>query len=274
MSFRCSALILLVATTTLLSNAAEHRLIRVAADPNNLPFSNERLEGFENRIAELIARELNADLRYVWRAQRRGFFRETLKAGEADLVMGVPARFEMALTTKPYYRSTYVLVVPSGAPELQSLDDPRLRTLRIGVPLTGDDGANPPPVHGLVARGIITNLIGFTVYGDYKEANPPARVLQAVASGEIDVAVAWGPLAGYFARQYPAKLKVLPLADRKDLTGLPMGFDISIGVARKNPSLRDELNEVLETKATEIRAILREYGVPLLNINPAGELKL
>src|SRR5690348_4579607 len=127
---------------------SQHRILRIAADPNNLPFSNERREGFENKIAELIARELNADLQYVWRAQRRGFFRETLKEGNCDLVMGVPAQFEQALTTVPYYRSTYVFVSRTDKHlALRSLDDPVLHRLKIGAQLVGNDGVNTPPVH-------------------------------------------------------------------------------------------------------------------------------
>src|SRR4051794_21074318 len=133
----------------------QHRILRIAADPNNLPFSNERLEGYENKIAALIGRELHAEIQYTWRAQRRGFFRETLKAGDCDLVMGVPIGIERALTTKPYYRSSYVFVQKKAeGPVFESLEDPRLRRVKIGVQLIGDDGANTPPAHALASRGI------------------------------------------------------------------------------------------------------------------------
>src|SRR5436190_17452190 len=147
-------------------------VLRIAADPNNLPFSNERLEGFENKIANLVARELKAEVQYLWRAQRRGFFRETLKTGDCDLVLGVPVGFQQALTTVPYYRSSYAFVYrrDSGL-DLKSLDDPRLRALRIGVQLVGDDGANTPPAHALAIRGLVTNIVGYTLYGDYRQAN-------------------------------------------------------------------------------------------------------
>jgi ABC-type amino acid transport substrate-binding protein len=134
-------------------NADGRRVLRVAADPNNLPFSNQRLEGFENKLAALVAKDLGAELEYSWRAQRRGFFREMLKEGRCDLVMGVPAGFEMGLTTKPYYRSSYVFVTRKDRDlKLASLDDSALTNLTIGVQLVGDDGANPPAAHALARR--------------------------------------------------------------------------------------------------------------------------
>ena len=241
------------------------RILRVAADPNNLPFSNERGEGFENKMAELVARELGAELRYVWRAQRRGFCRETLKEGNADLVIGLPTRFDQALTTAPYYRSTFAFVQrkDSPVPAIRSFDDPRLRSLRIGIQLVGEDGANPPPAHALAARGIIENVHGYTVFGDYREQNPPARIIDAVARGEVDVAIVWGPLAGYFAKSQAVELIVTPVEAQVDAqTRLPMCFDISMGVSRKNTALRDELNQVISRKQEEIDRILNEYGIP------------
>jgi mxaJ protein len=248
------------------------RVLRVAADPNNLPFSNDRGEGFENKIAELVARELNAELRYVWRAHRRGFCRETLKEGNADLVVGLPTRFEQALTTSPYYRSTFAFVqrTDSAVPAVRSFDDERLRALRVGVQLVGDDGANPPPAHALAARGVIDNVRGYTVFGDYREPNPPARVVEAVARGEVDVACVWGPLAGYFAKRQAVGLTVTPVEVPVDpRTRLPMTFAISMGVSRQNAALRDELNAVIERRGAEIDAILDEYGVPRVT-KPAG----
>src|SRR4051794_33932587 len=169
---------------------AKKRVLRISADPNNLPFTNERREGFENKIAELLAADLGAELRYAWRAQRRGFFRQALKEGECDLVLGVPAGFDMALTTAPYYRSTYVFVTRRDRGlAVRSLDDPALKRLRVGVQIIGDDGTNTPPAHALARRGVIDNVQGFTVYGDYREDSPPARIIDAVARGEVDVAV-------------------------------------------------------------------------------------
>ena len=166
------------------------RQLRVCADPNNLPFSNQRLEGFENKLAELIARELNATLTYTWWAQRRGFIRNTLKAATCDLLMGVPKRLAAVLTTSPYYRSTYVFVYrQEDGPSVHSLDDPILHTVKIGVQLIGDDGANSPPAHALARRHIIENVVGYSVYGDYAQPNPTARIIEAVVTGAVDVAV-------------------------------------------------------------------------------------
>ncbi|HEY9233175.1 MAG TPA: hypothetical protein VIS78_13560, partial [Blastocatellia bacterium] len=158
------------------SEAKAGRVLKVCADPNNLPFSNDRGEGFENKIAELIASEMNATVEYTWWAQRRGFVRNTLKAGNCDCLMGVPLGFEMAATTGPYYRSTYVFVYRKDSGfAVHSFDDPILKRLRIGVQMVGDDYANTPPAHALANRHIVTNVRGYTLYGDYRQPNPPAR---------------------------------------------------------------------------------------------------
>ncbi|HEX2091760.1 MAG TPA: substrate-binding domain-containing protein [Longimicrobiaceae bacterium] len=239
------------------------RELRVCADPNNLPFSNQRGEGFENRLAELIARDLGAELRYTWWAQRRGFIRNTLRAGECDLVTGIPSSFELALPTRPYYRSTYVLVYRRDAPfRVRSFDDPVLRELTIGVHLVGDDGANPPPAHALSQRGIVGNVRGYTLYGDYSRPNPPARILDALVRGEIDVAVVWGPLAGYFAPRQPVPLEVVPVSPQIDLPFLPFVFDISMGVERGDTALKEEVERILARRRAEVEALLDEYGVP------------
>jgi mxaJ protein len=242
--------------------AQKEPVLRVAADPNNLPFSNQRLEGFENKIAELIARELHARLEYVWHAQRRGFFRETLKHGDADLVMGVPSHFDMALTTAPYYRSSYVFVRRKAAPvKVTSLDDPQLRKLKIGVQLIGDDGSDTPPAHALAARGIVNNVVGYTLYGDYATQNPPARIVEAVANGDIDLAIVWGPLAGYFARNAKVPLELTPVSPQSD-GPLRFAFDISLGVKRSDPELKKQLDQFLAQHQAEINVILDRYHVP------------
>src|SRR3954470_615887 len=276
MSLRCRKLAFLLslrAATALAQNdccvglqepapQTEKRILRVTADPNNLPFSNERHEGFENKIAELLARELDAELQYSWRAQRRGFFREALKNGECDLVLGVPAGFERALPTAPYYRSTYVFVSRADRGlKVRSFDDPSLRTLEVGVQLIGDDGVNTPPAHALAARGIVDNVVGFTVYGDYAQENPPARIVDAVANGDVDVAVVWGPLAGYFARRHRG-LTLVPVEPEVDATGLTLAFDIAMGVRQGNTGLRDEIDAILARNRVEIGKILDDFGVP------------
>jgi mxaJ protein len=245
------------------SPAGPRRVLRICADPNNLPFSNERREGFENKLAELVARELRASVVYTWWAQRRGFVRNTLNAGTCDVVMGVPMSFEPALATRPYYRSTYVFVVRRDSKvRVASFDDPVLRTLRVGVQLVGDDGANTPPAHALARRGIIANVRGYSVYGDYRKPNPPARIVDAVAAGEVDVAVVWGPLAGYFAPRQKVALEITPVSPQIDLPFLPFVFDISMGVRRGNDALRAELDGVLRRKRAAIDSILAAYHVP------------
>ena len=245
---------------------ASHEL-RVCADPNNLPFSNQQQQGFENRIAELVARDLDAKLSYVWWAQRRGFVRNTINQNQCDLLIGVPASFERTRPTIPYYRSTYVFVTRRDRHlKIASFDDPQLKKLRVGVQLIGDDGINTPPAHALANRGIISNVRGYTVYADYREPNPPARIIDAVANGDVDVAVAWGPLAGYFAQRETVPLDVQPVSPQIDLPFLPFVFDISMGVRRGNDTLREKLNTIIERRRAEIDRILTDYSVPRVDI--------
>jgi quinoprotein dehydrogenase-associated probable ABC transporter substrate-binding protein len=242
---------------------ASKTALRVCADPNNLPFSNEKREGFENKIAELIGREMNLPIEYTWWAQRRGFFRNTLRAGLCDVVIGVPASFELALTTAPYYRSTYVFVSRKDRNlNIKSLDDEALKDLKIGVQMIGDDSTNAPPAHALSNRGITKNLVGYTLYGDYKQANPPARIIDAVAKNEVDLAIVWGPLAGFFAKKEKVPLEIQPVSPEIDLPYLPFVYDISMGVRRGEDELKTQLEEILARRRGEIEKILNEYGVP------------
>jgi mxaJ protein len=249
----------------LAATAADARELRVCADPNNMPFSNADGQGFENKIAQIVAGELGAKLSYTWWAQRRGFVRNTLKAGLCDLVPGTPANLQMLRTTTPYYRSSYVFVTRQDGPDIGSFNDARLRELRIGVQLIGDDGANSPPVQALGRRGIVGHLVGFPVYGDYSAPNPPARIVEAVAAGQIDLAVVWGPLAGYFAARQKVPLRVTPVVPLIDGPLLPMVYDISMGVRREDDALRGEVNAALAKHRAEINAVLAQYGVPRLD---------
>ena len=241
---------------------ADARELRVCADPNNLPFSNERGEGFENKIAELIANELGVTLSYTWWAQRRGFIRNTLNTGSCDLVTGTTNGIEMLRTTLPYYRSGYAFVTRQDGPKVSSLNDPILHNLRIGIQLVGEDGANPPPSEALARRGIVDNVRGYLVYGDYREQNPAAAIMDAVAKGEIDVAIVWGPVAGYFAGRESVPLKVALVTPQNDGPRVPMVFDINMGVRRDDPTLRDEINAALSKLRPKIDAVLANYGVP------------
>lgn len=244
---------------------ARGRELRVCSDPNNLPFSNDRGEGFENKIAELIAKDMGARVKYTWFAQRRGFVRNTLKAGECDLIVGVPASFDLTAVTVPYYRSSYVFVTRRDRGlDIRSFDDSRLRHLKIGVQLVGDDGMNTPPVHALANRGIRGNLKGYLVMGDYSKPNPPARIIDGVAKGEVDVAIVWGPLAGYFAHRQGVPLEISPVSPQVDLPFLPEVFDISMGVRREDKAFRDQLDSIIDRRRAEIDAILDAYHVPRL----------
>lgn len=239
--------------------------LTVCADPNNLPFSNARGEGFENRLAELVGRTLHRPVRYVWWAQRRGYVRNTLKAGRCDLWPGVASQLEMLATTRPYYRSSYVFVTRADRGlDVTSFDDPRLKTLRVGVQLVGDDGANTPPAHALARRGVVTNVRGYTLYGDYAAPNPPAAIVEAVDRGDIDVALVWGPLAGYFARQARHPLRLAPVTPWLDGPQWPMVFEISMGVRKEDAALRADLDRVLEDHRGDVRRLLVSYGVPIV----------
>ena len=242
---------------------AAERELRVCADPNNLPYSNKALEGFENRIADLVARDMNAKVRYTWWAQRRGFIRNTLNASMCDVVMGVPASFDLTAVTDPYYRSSYVFVTRKDRKlDIRSLDDPLLRELVIGVQLIGDDGANSPPVHALDKRGITGRLKGYLVYGDYRRPHPTSRIVEAVANGEVDVAIVWGPIAGYFARGQPVPLEIVPVSPQIDPPFMPLVFDMAMGVRRQDTALRLELDSIIDHRRDAIASILDEYAIP------------
>ena len=240
--------------------------VRVCADPNNLPFSNERRQGFENELATLVGRELGRPIEYTWWAQRRGFFRSTLNANLCDIVMGVPTSVEMVRRTKPYYRSSYVFVTRRDRNlDLRSLDDTLLRSLRIGVSMVGDDYASTPPAAAMIKRGYAKNLVSFSVYGDYAKPNPPARLIDAVRAGEVDVAMAWGPLAGYFAQAADSPLLVRPVMPQIDLPFLPMTFDIAMGVRHGDSTLAAQLDSIIDRRRGAIDSLLARYGVPRLD---------
>jgi mxaJ protein len=261
MSFGFRSASLLVVLLSGAVTPVEARELRVCSDPNNLPFSNSRLEGFENKIVDVVAGELHATAQYVWWAQRRGYIRNTLNAGLCDLIPGTVSGTAKVRTTVPYYRSTYAFVTRPDTVEIASLDDPALRKLRIGVHLIGNEGFNVPPAHALARRGITDNVRGFSIYGDYRQDNPPARLIEAVATGDIDVAIAWGPLAGYFAKRQAPPLHVTAVQPTRD-EGFPMTFPIAMAVSRDNEPLRRDIEGAIANQRTEIDAILAEYNVP------------
>lgn len=240
---RCLSLLLLAAA----AHGAGGRVLRVCADPNSLPFSNDRAEGYENRLADLVAHELGATVRYTWAAQRRGFVRNTLNAGECDVVMGVPSSVEMLAATRPYYRSTYVFV--SRGLGIRSLDDPRMKKLRIGLQMVGDDYT--PPAYALAKLGLSANVVGFSSY-------TPARIVEAVSRGDIDLAIVWGPLAGYYGAR---KLEITPVSPAT-FESIPFTFEMSMGVRKSDPALRTELDRVIAAQCGAIQKLLDEYRVP------------
>jgi mxaJ protein len=251
--------------TTLRAGASP--ALRVCADPNNLPFSNRAGQGFENRIATMLGAELHRPVEYTWWAQRRGFVRNTFTAGDCDVVIGTAAGMEMLATTRPYYKSTYVFVSRRDRHlGIRSFDDAALRRLKIGVQLVGDDFANTPPAHALTNRGMVKNLVGFMVYGDYREPNPPARIIDAVVNRTVDVAVVWGPLAGYFAQKSPVPLDIVPVSPQVDLPFLPFVFAISMGVRRGDSTFRNQLDDFIARRHESIDSILAAYGVPRVGV--------
>ncbi len=239
--------------------------LRVCADPDNLPFSNEQQEGFENKIAEVLAEDLHAKLSYFWLRQRQGYIRQTLGAQRCDVVMGVPNGYERVLSTRPYYRSGYVFVTAQRRHlALKSFDDPALRELKIGLHTIGNDGANSPPANALALRGIVNNIVGYSMWGEESVKNPQGQIVDAVAKGDIDVAIVWGPIGGYFAKQYGKELVVKPVPADAKLPSQPFVFDISMGVRKDDEALAAQLQKSLERKRREIRDILAAYNVPLI----------
>ena len=262
-SFWSLALLLLVIQT--IPSAA--RELRVCADQNNLPFSKSDGSGFENRIASIVADEMGARVQYTWHAQRRGFIRTTLNSGLCDVIMGVPSSLHMLKPTRPYYRSSYVFVQRADARPISSFDDPRLKTLRIGVQLIGNDGVNTPPVHDLTRRGIVDNVHGYLVQNDYSMDAPQAPIVDAVAKRDIDVAIVWGPTAGYFAKTQPVALRITPILFDPSALDLGLTYEISMGVRKDDTALLEELNRAISARRPQINAVLDAYGVPRVGDN-------
>jgi len=252
-------------------------VLKVCQDPNNLPFSNTRGEGIENRIAEVFGKALGLPVTYYSFPQRMNFVRNTLRyklPGQdypCDIVMGVPVGYDQVSVTKPYYRSTYVFVTRRGdGVRIRSFDDPQLRALRVGVELVGDDGANTPPAHALSRRGIVNNIVGFSVYGDYRSNSPPSAIIAAVARGDVDVAAAWGPMAGYFAARQSVALDVVPVQPQIDGRFLPQTFSIAMATRRRDNVRHAQLEQFIERRRKDIDAILAEYHIPRVDRGPTG----
>jgi len=242
------------------------RVLRVCADPNNLPFSNEARAGFENKLAEMVARDLDAQLEYAWWSERKSFVRNSLAAGKCDVVLGIAESVESVLATQPYYRSTYVFVSKKKRDlRISSLADERLANLRIGIHVVGDDYA--PPAHALARRGLSANIVGFSLFGAYGQPNPAANIVDAVEKGDVDVAIVWGPFAGYFAKAQTDPLEISPVTPPAWM-GVPFTYGIAMGVRPGDEALKTELDRVLARECAQIAKLLSSYGIPTV---PGGQ---
>lgn len=258
---------------TLPADAQTPSELLVCADRDNLPFSNDKLEGFENKIASLIAQELDASLRYTWNAPPRGFRPRMLTVGDCNLVIGVPVGFPGLSVTRPYYASTYVFVSQRERNlDLRSFDDPRLRGLKIGLQAIGAEGANTPPASALARRGLSENIVGYSMWGEAGERDPQSRIIDAVAQGEIDVAAVWGPLAGYFAKRHGDRLVLTPVAADPQMPALTFSYDISVGASKGADKFTARLQAALDRKQQDIHAILNDYGIPLVRMASGSTL--
>jgi len=234
---------------------------------DNLPFSNQKGEGYENKIAELIANDWKSKLEYTWWPIRRGYYR-MLNGTYCDVIIESPAGVDQAGSTKPYYRSGYAFVSRkgSGLEDINSLADPRLKKLKIGVNLfVSTDGEHSPPEMALSRYGVVGNLRGYNT--SYDENIRPEDIINGVINKDVDVAIVWGPMAGYFVKKASAPLVLTPIAAERDsATGFPMQYSIGMAVRRKDRELRDSLQTLLDRRASDIQAILKDYGVPVIPI--------
>jgi len=267
MSLRC--LERLVVGLILLASIAAHAAgeLRICADPDNLPYSRSDGTGFENRIAEVVARAMDATPVYVWLPQGHGYVRKTLNAGVCDVIVGVPEGFDPVRTTRPYYRSMYVAVTRQPDPRFGDFADPHLRDVTIGVQLVGDDLAATPPGHALAQHALIENVRGYTVYGDGRQGE---RMVRDLARGTIDVALIWGAQGGYFAGKAAVPLRVSPLAQPPDLPNVPFEYSIAMGVRKRDAALAAELDAALDRSRAAVDAILAEYRVPRTDVPSAA----
>jgi len=253
------------------AGASTDNVLRVCEDPNNLPFSNRAGEGFENKIAELFARELGWKLEYTWFPQRMGFIRNTLRRRDpnsnrfsCDLVMGVPAGFELASTTKPYYRSIYALVYLKGkgldsvqAPaDLLQLEPAKLKALKLGVI------GRTPPADWLLKHHLFDQAVSYQTQSGDPERYPGEIVEKDLVAGKVDIAFVWGPIAGYFAKNAAAGMAVIPFEPAPDIQ---FDFRIAMGVRFGEREWKDRIDRLLEANRGPIQAILAAYGVPQLD---------
>lgn len=241
--------------------------LRVCADPANLPFSNKAGDGFENKIAELLAEKLEKPVRYTWFPMATGFVRKTLGEKRCDVIIGFAQGHELVLNTNHYYVSNYVLVTTQGSPlaDVTALSDDALKDKRVGVI------AGSPPATHLTRHGLIGNAKGYNLVVDRRHESPAETMIEDLRSGEIDAALLWGPIAGYLAKQGDPKLKVTPLLEEQ---GAPrLFYRITMGVRQGELVWKRKLNSFIRRNQGEIDAILRDYGVPLMTEMGDGVLE-
>jgi quinoprotein dehydrogenase-associated probable ABC transporter substrate-binding protein len=233
--------------------------LRVCADPANMPFSNEKGEGFENKIAEIVAAELSVPVEYIWFPQATGFIRNTLFAKRCDVVMGYAQGDELVLNTNAYYRSAYTLVYRKGAglDGVDHLADARLKDKRVGLI------AGTPPTSIMLTLGLMGRAKPYPLMVDRRYDSPAERMIADIRSGEIDAGVLWGPIAGYFAAKGGEPLAVVPLL--KETTGPRLAYRITFGVRPGEDDWKRELNALIAKLQGKLDAVLLQYGVPLLD---------
>jgi mxaJ protein len=243
--------------------------LRVCADPYDMPFSNDHEEGFENKIANIVAQDLNARVINYWWPSRRGVLRNSILGGFCDVMIQAPVGLDPVATTQPYYRSTYYMIFRADRGlQLRSLDDTSLKHLKIGVNMIGYDYTNTPPAHALSARGIV-GLVGFGNFlNPAPDADHPQDIINAVARDSIDVAIVWGPLAGYWVKRAPAALTMVALPDSDAVSGMPFSFKMAMAVRHRDKDLRAQLDSVIVRRHADIVRVLQDYNVPMLELHP------
>jgi len=254
------------------SASGDPKVLRVCADPNNLPYSNKAGEGFENRIAAILADDLQAQLFYFWFAQHKAFLRRTLAEKRCDLVVSVPVGLKQVAITRPYFSSTYVAVTRARdeARRFSSFDDAWLPVAHIGLQLVGNEGVMTPPAVALSARGLNQHIHAFPMWAADDVPDPQGRILDAVANGDIDVAFVWGPFAGFFAKAHGAQLRIDPIAGDPQNPELNFVYPMAVGVRKDDLALRDRLQQALDRHAEEIAAVIRDYGTPTPPVTEAA----
>jgi len=237
------------------------KVLRVCADPSNMPFSDEKGEGFENKLAELVAQKLGKSLAYAWYPQAPGFVRNTLGAYKCDVIMGYPQGNDIVQSTNPYYRTAYALVFrpASGLDGVDTLADPRLKAKRIGIV------AGTPPATLVAANGLMAHAKPYPLVIDTRVDSSAQAMMKDLAAGDIDVGVLWGPMAGYYAMKAKEPTTVVPLV--KERSGPRLAYYITMGVRGADQEWKRQLNRLIAENQPAIDGILAGFGVPLLDQN-------